>query len=175
MTDAASITIQAIGPAQAAQLSTLCYRIYPQHFLYLWFDAGVWYQQYSYNEAKLKQELEDPNVRYFFALQNGEPVGYLKIKLDSNLNDAPDGLEVERIYFLKEAAGQGLGTQLIEHAFFIARQLGKHYVWLHVMDSSHDSIAFYRKRGFGPVGETWLPFEQMKPEFRRMWQMKKLL
>jgi hypothetical protein len=43
------------------------------------------------------------------------------------------------------------------------------------MDSSLASIAFYEKRGFRRVGETTLPFAQMKPHYRRMWQMKKVL
>lgn len=170
-----SLSIQPIGPDQAAELSALCHRIYPQYFTYLWFDDGAWYQAYSYNETKLRAELKDPNVGYYFALVNDQPVGYLKVKPDSPLNGEPGGFEIERIYFLNEAAGQGLGKQAIEFAFGMARQLGKRYVWLHVMDSSTNSIQFYRKRGFEPVGETELPFGQMKPEYRRMWQMRKPL
>ncbi len=175
MPAADSLVIQPIGPEQAVELSALCHRIYPQHFAHLWFDDGAWYQAYSYNERKLRAELADPNVRYFFARLNDQPVGYIKLTLDSPLNGELGGLEVERIYFLKEAAGQGFGKRLIEHAFSMAQQLGKRYVWLHVMDSSADSIAFYQKRGFTPVGETRLPFEPMKPEFRRMWQMRRVL
>lgn len=176
MTDTLKSRIEPVMPQQAAELSALCHQIYPQYFTYLWYDEGDWYVEYSYNETKLSAELRDPNVRYFFAVVNGKRVGYLKLKLNSNLDEsAPDGFEVERIYFLKEAAGQGLGKQFMEFAFAMARRLNKRYVWLHVMDSSLDSMAFYKKLGFEPVGETRLPFEPMKPEFRRMWRMKKML
>ncbi len=174
------LLIDQLHSGQAAELSALCHRIYPSYFTYLWFDDGAWYVDYAYNEANLRTELDDPNVRYFFARRSGEAVGYLKLNVASNLpgqsnEGSLDGFEIERIYFLREAAGQGLGTQLLEYAVAMARQLGKHYIWLHVMDSSLDSIAFYRKRGFEPVGETFLPFGQMKPGYRRMWQMQKLL
>ena len=43
------------------------------------------------------------------------------------------------------------------------------------MDSSLESIAFYERQGFTIVGETWLPFEHMLPEYRRMWKMRKPL
>jgi ribosomal protein S18 acetylase RimI-like enzyme len=102
-------------------------------------------------------------------------VGYLKVKLDSCLDNEPGGLEIERIYLSKEAAGQGLGKQLIERAFGIARQLDKQYVWLKAMDSSANSLHFYRKRGFDVIGETYLSFPQMRPEYRRMWKLKKQL
>lgn len=171
----APLLIQPIGPEQAAELSQLCRRIYPPYYTYLWDDAGEWYVEHVYNEAQLRTELADPNVRYFFAVPDDAPVGYLKLKLRSDLNGEPGGFEVERIYFGREAAGRGFGTQVMAYAFALARQLGRRYVWLHVMDSRADVIAFYRKLGFEPVGETGLPYERMKPQFRRMWQMRKPL
>ena len=169
--------IEPVVSEQASDLSDLCLRIYPQYFTYLWDDAGAWYMDYSYNAARLKAELEDPNVRYFWAVSRGERVGYLKLNLTKELplSNEQGGLEIERIYFLSGAAGQGLGTRLIDYAEAIARQQQKAYIWLHTMDSSQNSIAFYEKRGFGRVGETILPFSQMKPHLRRMWQMKKTL
>lgn len=170
-----SVVIRAVSPGEAADLAALCCQIYQQHFTYLWTDEGRWYQDQLYNEPRLKSELTDPNVQYFFAAVANQAVGYLKVKLDSNLDNEPDGLEIERIYLLKKMAGQGVGKQLIERAFDIAQQLNKRYAWLKAMDSSVDSLHFYRKRGFNFAGETSLSYPQMKPEFRRMWQLKKQL
>ncbi|WP_375444930.1 GNAT family N-acetyltransferase [uncultured Fibrella sp.] len=177
MNQTTCLVIEPVLPEQAGDLSDLCLRIYPQYFTYLWDDGGSWYVDHSYNSIKLETELNDPNVRYFWAVWSGQRVGYLKLNLTKPLpgTQAPGGLELERIYFLREAAGKGLGTLLIQHAEAIARQQGNDYIWLHVMDSSLDSLAFYEKRGFKQVGETILPFPQMKPEYRRMWQMKKCL
>lgn len=177
MKQASQLLIHPVLPHQAADLSALCYQIYPHYFTYLWLDAGAWYLQRSYNETKLRTELEQPDVRYFWAVINGERVGYLKINLHKELPTSrePGGLEIERIYFLPGATGKGLGTLLINYAESIARQYQKNYIWLHVMDSSLDSIAFYKKTGFRLVGETTLPFDRMRPEYRRMWQLRKTL
>ncbi|MBO0951034.1 GNAT family N-acetyltransferase [Fibrella forsythiae] len=177
MNEVTNFRIDPVLSQQAIDLSELCFRIYPQHFTYLWDDDGAWYQAHSYGASQLKAELDHPNVRYFWAIVNDQRVGYLKINLSKPLpqTQEPGGLEIERIYFLAEAAGQGLGTLLIEFAETIARQRQATYMWLHVMDSSRDSIAFYEKRGFNRVGETRLPFPQLKAEYRSMWQMKKVM
>lgn len=170
-----SLTITPIQASQEAKLSALCLRIYPQYYTYLWDDAGAWYMNYVYSESKLQAELLDENVHYYFAEVNGEAIGYLKLNPHKNLNGEPNGFEIERIYMLNEVRGLGIGKQLMTFAFDFARQLQKGYVWLHVMDSSPNSIAFYQKLGFKAVGETWLPFERMLPGYRRMWQMRKEL
>jgi ribosomal protein S18 acetylase RimI-like enzyme len=177
MNEANCFRIDPVLPEQSIDLSELCFRIYPQHFTYLWDDDGIWYQNHSYSARQLKTELDDPNVRYFWAVFQSQRVGYLKLNLIKPLPQQQDdgGLEVERIYFLKEMAGKGLGTLLLQHAETLARQRQATYLWLHVMDSSLDSLAFYEKRGFKKVGETILPFPQMQPQYRRMWQMQKSL
>jgi RimJ/RimL family protein N-acetyltransferase len=48
-------------------------------------------------------------------------------------------------------------------------------ILLKAMDSSKDSIAFYKKCGFQIVGETKLDFEMMKEEWRGMVIMKKTI
>ncbi|RYF78357.1 MAG: GNAT family N-acetyltransferase [Cytophagaceae bacterium] len=177
MNEANCFRIDPVLSEQAVELSELCFRIYPHHFTYLWDDDGAWYQNHSYSANQLKTELDNQNVRYYWAVWQGQRVGYMKINLSKSVpvTDESGGLEIERIYFLSEAAGQGLGTLLIEYAETIARQRQATYIWLHVMDSSLSSIAFYKKRGFNRVGETMLPFSQMKPQYRMMWQMKKLV
>jgi diamine N-acetyltransferase len=190
------MNIVKIEPEQAEDLADLCQRIYKESYTYLWDDAGEWYQQTRYNSAKLLSEIEQPNVAYFFVSKSHAlPIGYLKLNLHSdvvaaNVKSYGDsltkmydeslpvamaeggGLEVERIYFLKQVTGQGLGVKTMDFAFEWARQQQKNYVWLHVMDSA-PARKFYEKYGFEVCGETALPFEQMKPEYRRMLKMWK--
>ncbi|BCT91655.1 N-acetyltransferase [Lysobacter helvus] len=168
----------ALVPVQADQapaLSALCYEIYPQTFTYLWDDAGAWYMDAMYSVAKMQEELRDPNARFDFLALDGRRVGYLKLKLDSDLAGEPGGLEVERIYLSQDCAGQGLGGFMLAAAIDVAQQRHKRYAWLHVMDSSLDAIRFYEKHGFSIVGETMLPFSHMLPHYRRMWRMRKPL
>ena len=160
---------------EAPALSALCYEIYPQTFTYLWDDAGAWYMDAMYSVAKMQEELRDPNASFHFLEVEGRRVGYLKLKLDSDLPGEPGGLEVERIYLSRDCSGQGLGGTMLDAALDIAKQRDKRYAWLHVMDSSLAPIRFYEKHGFAIVGESMLPFSHMLPHYRRMWRMKKPL
>ena len=164
-----------VGADEASALSALCYEIYPQTFTYLWDDDGAWYMDAMYSVAKMQEELRDPNARFHFIEARGRRVGYLKLKLDSDLAGEPGGLEVERIYLSRDCSGQGLGSTMLDAALQVAKQRHKRYAWLHVMDSSLDAIRFYERHGFEIVGETMLPFAHMLPEYRRMWRMRKSL
>lgn len=169
------ISVVRIDSRHAIELSALCYEIYPQFFTYLWDDGGEWYLRTVYDAEVLKAELEDQNSMFFFLERYEKRIGYLKLNLEKNLGDAPGGLEIERIYLSQDHTGQGLGRHLMDFALEIARRRDAQYVWLHVMDSSVESMAFYFINGFAIVGETVLPFEHMLPRYRRMWKMKKLI
>ena len=167
------ISVSRIDSHQAVELSALCHEIYPQFFTYLWDDGGEWYLKTVYNAHVLEDELEDRNSMFFFLEYHEKRVGYMKLNLGRNLGDASGGLEIERIYLSKDFIGRGFGRYLMNLALEIAHQHGAHYLWLHVMDSSVESMAFYFANGFAIVGETFLPFEHMLPRYRRMWKMKK--
>ncbi len=187
--------IEKIKPQQVETLADLCRQIYQESYPYLWDDAGKWYMETRYNVPKLLAEIENPNAIYSFVYQDNNLAGHLKLNLDSDAIvantstygnsstliydqktaeeiESKAGLEVERIYFLNEHTGKGLGQRTLDWVFDLAQKKGKDYVWLHCMDSS-PAQAFYKKYGFEICGETALPFELMKPQYRRMWKMWK--
>ncbi len=172
-----SMDIQELQPTDAEALSALCLRIYPQFFLYLWHERGEWYQREKYNANQLRSEIENPNSKYYFILFENVPVGYLKINLNMALPAYPsaNGMEVERIYLLKEMQGKGLGKRLMDFAVAQAKSLQKSYLFLYVMDSSAESMKFYETMGFEKFGRKYLDFEQMKEEYRGMYSMVKNL
>jgi diamine N-acetyltransferase len=180
-----------IKPEEAEELSVLCRTIYQQSYPYLWDDGGQWYMQTRYNAAKLLSEITDPNVAYFFVMEDDKKVGYLKINQNSDIAIANvqsygdtttkmyeadfeliNGLEVERLYFLDDYTGKGLGQQAMDYVFDFAQKQHKNYVWLHCMDSSKAQY-FYLKYGFKISGETILPFEGIATQYRRMYKMWK--
>lgn len=173
----ASARIQELQTSDTEALSALCLRIYPQFFLYLWHERGEWYQREKYNANQLRSEIENPNSKYYFILFENVPVGYLKINLNMTLPAYPsaNGMEVERIYLLKEVQGKGLGKQLMNFAIAEAKRLQKSYLFLYVMDSSADSMKFYETMGFEKFGRKYLDFTQMKEEYRGMYSMVKIL
>lgn len=104
---------------------------------------------------KLKSELENPNSEFYFAENNDEILGYLKL----NFKDAQtekleeNHFEIERIYVLKAFLGQKLGQILFDKAIEIGREKNLEYVWLGVWEENHRAIRFYEKNGFEIFGK----------------------
>lgn len=174
-----SFGLARINIDEGHQLAALCRLIYSQYYLYLWFDAGEWYQQTRYNVSVLTDELSSPLTEFYWILRDSQKVGYMKINLQAwpsevKLQPESRGMEIERIYIHAGSAGLGLGKKTMEWAEQYARQGGYHYLFLYTMDSS-DARSFYEKMGYQKVAAKRLPFEQMKPEFRGMYLMTKEL
>ena len=104
---------------------------------------------------KLKTELENVNSEFYFAENNGEILGYLKL----NFKDAQtekleeNHFEIERIYVLKTFLGQKIGQILFDKAIEIGREKNLEYVWLGVWEENHRAIRFYGKNGFEIFGK----------------------
>jgi len=104
---------------------------------------------------KLKSELENPNSEFYFAENNDEILGYLKL----NFKDAQtekleeNHFEIERIYVLKTFLGEKIGQILFDKAIEIGREKNLEYVWLGVWEENHRAIKFYEKNGFEIFGK----------------------
>ena len=104
---------------------------------------------------KLKSELENPNSEFYFAENNDEILGYLKL----NFKDAQtekleeNHFEIERIYVSKTFLGQKIGQILFDKAIEIGREKNLEYVWLGVWEENHRAIRFYEKNGFEIFGK----------------------
>jgi ribosomal protein S18 acetylase RimI-like enzyme len=169
-----AVALRLVGIDEAADLAAFCRVVYAQHYEYLWLEGGsAWYQDKVYADAVLAAELSTAALRHYFIEVDGERAGYVRLDLAQGLPGHPGGLEVSRLYLSRDFTGQGVGERSLHGIADIARSLGRRYLWLHVMDSSAGAIGFYESAGFARVGETVLPFEKMKPGFRRMLQMRK--
>jgi ribosomal protein S18 acetylase RimI-like enzyme len=110
----------------------------------------VQYLEQSFATVKLSQELTNTASAFYFAEENGQVVGYLKINVgqaQTELNDE-HALEIERIYVLKQYHGKKVGQLLYEKAIQIALEMKKQYVWLGVWEENHRALQFYKKNGF---------------------------
>jgi ribosomal protein S18 acetylase RimI-like enzyme len=108
------------------------------------------YLSSSFAFDKLKNEIENPDSKFFFAVLNDEVIGYLKInsgKAQTELKDN-DALEIERIYVSREFLGKKVGQLLYDKALQIAQERKVGYVWLGVWEQNHRALAFYKKNGF---------------------------
>ncbi len=104
---------------------------------------------------KLKSELENPNSEFYFAENNGEILGYLKLNFKDAQTEklAENHFEIERIYVLKAFLGQKFGQILFDKAIEIGREKNLEYVWLGVWEENHRAIRFYGKNGFEIFGK----------------------
>ena len=160
----------------AKDLSDIAIRAYKDYYLYLWFDNGGWYINYSFAPTVFEKELSDHNHAFFFLNEKESPVGFLKLNISRPLKDHEEhnAIELERIYLIKTATGKGYGRRVVEFCFDYATDLNKEIMWLKAMDSS-DAVGFYKRLGFEVCGTFRLDFPQMKPEFRGMVTMLKRL
>lgn len=108
------------------------------------------YLKDKFSINKLTSELSNPNSEFYFAILNKEPLGYLKVnfaKAQTELKDE-NGLEIERIYVLKEFHGAKIGQLLYNQALQIAKIHNLNYLWLGVWEENHKALNFYKKNGF---------------------------
>ena len=104
---------------------------------------------------RLKNELENQNSEFYFAENNGEILGYLKLNFkDAQTEKVEENhFEIERIYVLKAFLGQKIVQILFDKAIEIGREKNLEYVWLGVWEENHRAIKFYEKNGFKIFGK----------------------
>jgi diamine N-acetyltransferase len=174
------LTFNEIGVESVEMLSNLAQKAYRDHYLHLWKDDNAdWYVNKCFLVEPLTQELNDPNNKFYIVFENEKPLGFLKLVLNYplSINDKiePSMLYLERIYFIKEAVGRGIGEKTMQLAFQKAAEWMYHGLWLSAMDSSLKPIAFYKRMGFEIAATKQLDFTHIKDEMRGMVVMKKML
>ncbi|MCR5771397.1 MAG: GNAT family N-acetyltransferase [Butyrivibrio sp.] len=110
----------------------------------------------AYDQEILKKELSDPDSMIYIAFnEENKALGYLKLNVaDAQTEKGYDNsLEIQRIYILKEAKGQGVGTEFMKIAENKAIELGFSYIWLGVWEYNFAAQKFYQNKGFKRFSE----------------------
>ena len=175
-----SFEIRKVGLDNLQDLREIGIRSYLPHYSHLWKPNGIeWYMERCFGEEFLRNEISNPNVEYYIVESKGEKIGIMKLVLKKTLPDSEieNALYLEKIYFIKEWTGKGVGRKLIEFALRRASELKRDCVWLEAMDTAAKPIKAYEKSGFTIHSYTNLgnEFDLMKEEFRGMVVMKKHL
>ena len=172
-----NIEIRKVGLSNIQELRKIGIESYLPHYVHLWKPNGIeWYMNRCFGDEFLQNDLLNTNVEYYIAGNNGENIGMMKLVLKKPLPDSKveNALYLEKIYFVKEWTGKGVGRKLIEFALQRAAEFERDCVWLMAMDTSAKPIEAYEKAGFTINSYTRLgeDFELMKEEFRGMVIMK---
>jgi ribosomal protein S18 acetylase RimI-like enzyme len=99
---------------------------------------------------KLLDELKNPGSEFYFAMNDEQVIGYLKLnrgKAQTELK-SENSLEIERIYVVKQYQGEGMGKLLLSKAIESARNQDMEFIWLGVWEKNEKAISFYQKSGF---------------------------
>lgn len=109
----------------------------------------------EFTPAGVEQTLADERSTTWWLLDDGVPIGFLKVNRDGAQTepDLDDGLEVEQIYVLASRHGQGLGARLVEQAIGTARTEGFPHIWLGVWEKNVRAISVYEHLGFVLSGD----------------------
>lgn len=147
------VCIRKAGIQDAADICSFGERTYTEHFSFLWTKEGLHtYIENNFNSRSIQKELEENKAEYYFLTRNSNLAGFAKL-VPSSINpiDGSRGVELKKIYFLKEAAGQGLGQKLLDYCLQVSKKYNQ-YMWLDVL-KINKAIRFYERNGFSIIGE----------------------
>jgi putative acetyltransferase len=110
---------------------------------------------------------DNPRAAYFVVEENGKIIGGAGIsQLENSLENI---CELQKMYFLKEARGKGLGLQMIEKCLAIATEFGYSNCYLETLPEMLVAQSLYKKVGFeylctplGNTGHTTCPVWMIK-------------
>ncbi|GAA3940706.1 GNAT family N-acetyltransferase [Chitinophaga oryziterrae] len=104
----------------------------------------------AFQQEGLLKEINNSHSVFYFAKTGDNIIGYLKINTGAAQTELreEDGIEIERIYVLKEFQGQKAGQLMLDKALQMGREKNAAYVWLGVWEKNTKAISFYAKNGF---------------------------
>ncbi len=108
------------------------------------------YLDEKFSKEKLMAEMNDPNSAFYFAVIEGNIIGYIKLNVGRSQTELQNesGLELERIYVLQEFRGKRIGQALYEKTIQVATEKNTDYIWLGVWEKNLRAINFYKRNGF---------------------------
>jgi GNAT superfamily N-acetyltransferase len=150
----------------AGLLHDICTRAYSENFAHHWYPGGLdYYLGHTFAPHLIAAELKGDDVYYFVAFVDGEPAGFMKIKLFE------ENMEVDKLYMLPAYKGRKIGQQFMQLAVKMARDRGYTEIILFVLAVNTPAIGFYEHWGFQKVVETRLIYPYFRTDMNAAWKM----
>ncbi|WP_336962779.1 N-acetyltransferase [Chryseobacterium contaminans] len=113
------------------------------------------YFERTFNVAKIRNSIHNPNNKFWITFWNELPIGYAKLKVHSPTEfiDSSAGSQLQKIYVLKEFLDKKAGKALMDELMTSFENSDQQYLWLSVLNSNERALQFYDKNGFSKVGE----------------------
>lgn len=135
----------------ANQLYTLGNATYRQHFSELWSEQGLQnFLNQDFSLENLSESLADPQQIWVLAEnEHAQLIGYAKLNLNQYQPDLKCmGMELQKIYLLKEVIGKHIAANLMQYIIEIANQHHQAYIFLEVLKTNARAKKFYQKFAF---------------------------
>lgn len=129
----------------------------------------------TYSAEKLSAELANSESVTFIAYKNGTPLGYLKLNIGNAQTEKciDNALEIQRIYILKSAKGQGIGSAFMQIAENFASEKKLSTIWLGVWEHNEPAKKFYKSKGYEKFSQhTFVIGDDMQTDFLLKKEMK---
>ena len=171
------LSLQPIKTTDCELLFSLMKEIYPSAYSHFWKDDGNWYVNSQYSKEHILKELSEEKSDYYFVLFNNKIIGNFRIIWDEKLEGLSNEKQVKlhRVYLHQKTQGNGIGKKLL--SWFLEKAKKKNYeiVWLDAMNEQPQAFKFYKNLGFQYHSHTFLSFDKMYDEVRKMSQVFKEL
>ncbi len=107
------------------------------------------------NRERLYSELADEQNKFFLAVLDEQPIGYLKLSESKPGRQSLTmlSIEIERLYVRKEFHDKKIGAALMQYAIDFALANSFLLIWLGVWEKNQKAILFYKKWGFEIFGD----------------------
>jgi ribosomal protein S18 acetylase RimI-like enzyme len=140
------VDIQEIAINEVVPLQEIGIQTFQKHFSHNSAENMAKYLQNGFALEKLKEELTNPDSKFYFARKEGR-IGYLKLNFGASQTELKDSssLEIERIYVLKDFHGKNVGQLLYDKAIEVATQMKVNYVWLGVWEENKRALSFIQR------------------------------
>ncbi len=108
----------------------------------------------------LRSEIESGQTWYLLGLVDRMAVGFLKLErsLPPECVGCRPSIELAKLYVLKAFHGGGIANTLMQRGVEHAQRFGVTQMWLCVWEKNPRAQAFYRRWGFGTVGDMSIPW-----------------
>lgn len=160
-----------------SELKQICIDSYSRNFYDHWNEGGLeWYLEKEFSLEKLKSDLLSKDKEYYFIKDGYKNIGFVKIRNNVNEElDLENSVELEKIYVLPDYKGMGIGKAALNGIIKRVKERGNKNIFLCVIDSNANAIAFYEKLGFKFHSKTILDVPYFKEELKGMNRMIKKL
>lgn len=172
-----NIQLKPILSSDSETLFRLMKEVYPLAYSHFWVDKGDWYVNTQYATTNILKELSIEKAAYYFVYYNDEIVGNFRFIWDEKLANLSEEKQVKlhRIYLHQKTQGKGIGKKLLSWLEEKATKKGYKIIWLDAMDAQTQAFEFYKKMGYKYHSHTFLEYNLLHNEVRKMSQLYKKL